>query len=166
VAPVVSGGARAATVVVEQLLGLTEAAPGLANTFVMQTSVVPVTLRVGTTEPIAASPFPFHFVVPSQDSAFVLEAEVAPADLSAARARWRALTWAGLAGIVAATLLLCAGPLVDMRRRARETSRFLQLTAALVVLIVVVRVVCHAALSPLAASPEPTPADLLLTTMT
>jgi signal transduction histidine kinase len=166
VEPVTTAGARASTVVAEQSLGLTEEPPGLAGTFVMQTSVAPVTLRVSTTEPIAATPFPFHFVVPAQDSAFVLEAEVAPADLAAARARWRAVTWAVVLGVVAATLLLCAGPIVDMRRRTRETSRFLTLTAALVVLIVVVRVVCYVASSPLAASPEPTPADLLLTTLT
>jgi len=44
VEPVSANGVRAATVVVEQSLGLTEEAPGLVDTFVMQTAVVPVTL--------------------------------------------------------------------------------------------------------------------------
>src|SRR5436190_14526459 len=43
VEPVAATGVRAATVIAEQSLGLTEEAPGLVDTFVMQTSVVPVT---------------------------------------------------------------------------------------------------------------------------
>ena len=132
----------------------------------MQTLVAPVRLRVGAAEPIAAEPFPFHFVVPSQDSTFVLEAEISPADLAAARARWRAATRAIALCVLAGTLLLCAGPMIDMRRRTVRTSRFITLTAALIVLVVAVRFVCYIALSPLAGSPEPTPVDLLLTTLT
>jgi hypothetical protein len=75
VEPVTANGVRAATVVAEQSLGLTEEAPGLVDTFVMQTSVVPVTLRVGAAAP-ATTTTPFRFVVPARDSTFVLEADV------------------------------------------------------------------------------------------
>jgi signal transduction histidine kinase len=163
---VAKSGARVATVVAEQSLGVTEEAPGLVDTFVVQTSIAPVRLRLGATEPVAATPFPFRFVVPSQDSTFVLEAEVSPSDLAAARARWRAITLAVVLCVLAATLLLCAGPIVDLRRRTHETSRFVTLTTVLVVLIVLARIVCYVALTPLAATRDPTPADLLLTTMT
>src|SRR5207302_132485 len=56
--------------------------------------------------------------------------------------------------------------LVDMRRRTRETSHFLVLTAALIVIVVCVRVIVYFALAPIAPTPEPTPLDLFLTTVT
>jgi hypothetical protein len=66
---------------------------------------------------------PFRFTVSGRDGAFVLEADVSPAELAAARARWRAMTeprcWA-----LRRTLLLCAGPLMDRRRQTRELSAF------------------------------------------
>jgi signal transduction histidine kinase len=164
VEPVSPSGVRAATVVAEQSLGFTEEAPGLVDTFVMQTSVVPVTLRVGAAAPTTTGPF--RFVVPARDSAFVLEAEVSPADLVAARARSRAITWAIVLGVLAVTLLLCIGPVIDMRRRTRETSRFLALTAALIVVVVVVRVIFYVALPPTVPTVQPTPLDLFLTTVT
>jgi signal transduction histidine kinase len=165
VEPVTANGVRAATVVAEQSLGLTEEAPGLVDTFVMQTSVVPVTLRVGAAAP-ATTTTPFRFVVPARDSTFVLEADVSPADLAAARARWRAMTWAVVLGVLAVTLMLCMGPVIDMRRRTRETSRFVTLTAVLIVMVVFVRVLFYAALTPIAPSTAPTPLDLFLTTVT
>ena len=165
VEPVTADGVRVSTVVAEQSLGLTEEAPGLVDTFVMQTSTVPVTLRLGAAGAPAATS-PYRFIVPARDSAFVLEAEVAPADLAAARARWRSITWATMLCIVGAALLLSMGPLIDMRRRTRETSRFLTLTAALIVIVVFVRVIVYFALTPIAPTPEPTPLDLFLTTVT
>src|SRR5262249_48578476 len=93
VEPVTVDGVRVSTVVAEQSLGMTEEAPGLVDTFVMQTSWVPVTLRlVAAAAPPSASPY--RFVVPARDSAFALEAEVSPADLVRSRARWRSITWA------------------------------------------------------------------------
>jgi signal transduction histidine kinase len=165
VEPVTANSVRAATVVAEQSLGLTEEAPGLVDTFVMQTSVVPVTLRVGAAAP-ATTTTPFRFVVPARDSTFVLEADVSPADLAAARARWRAITRAVVLGVLAVTLMLCTGPVIDMRRRTRETSRFVTLTAVLIVMVVCVRVLFYVALTPIAPSRAPTPLDLFLTTVT
>src|SRR5262249_6727868 len=165
VEPVVRGGARVATVVAEQSLGTNAESPGLGDTFGMATSIAPVTLRVppaGTTPPDA----PYRFIVPERDSAFVLEGEVAPGDLALARAGWRATTQAVVLAIVAVTLLLCMGPVIDVRRRARETSRYVVLTAILIVMIVVARLILYFALTPIAPSGGPTPFDLLFTTLT
>ena len=112
-------GARVATVVVEQAVGTVRGAPGLTETFAMPTSLVPVTLRVRAGG-AASPPQPFRFVVPARDGGFVLEADVSPGDLAAARARWRAMTWAAVLGVLAVTLLLCTGPLMDLRRQTRD----------------------------------------------
>jgi len=165
VEPVVADGVRAATVVAEQSLGMTEAAPGLVDTFVMQTSTVPVTLRIST----AAAPAPpslYRFNVPARDSAFLLEVTVSPGALAAARSRWRSIVRATVLGIMAVTLLLSTGPVIDMRRRLSETSRFIMLTAVIIVILVAVRVIAYFALTPIGPSSEPTPLDLFLTTAT
>ena len=158
------GGARVATVVVEQALGPARGAPGLTETFTMPTSIVPVTLRVrapGAPVP----PQPFRFTVPARDGGFVLEAEVSPGELAAARARWRAMTRAAVLAVLAVTLLLCTGPLMDLRRRRRDVGGFLGLTALLLALVGVARAVLFFALAPLAQTVGPTPLDLLLTTL-
>jgi signal transduction histidine kinase len=165
VAPVVRSAVRVSTVVAEQSLGTTAESPGLGDTFGMTTSIVSVTLRVrpaGTTAPDA----PYHFIVPARDSAFVLEGEVAPTDLAQSRARWRATTWAVVLAIVAVTLLLCMGPVIDMRRGSRATSRYVVLTATLIVMIVTARLILYLAFAPITPSAGPTPFDLLFTTLT
>src|SRR5499427_1106392 len=165
VEPVVRSGVRVSTVIAEQSLATTAQSPGLGDTLGMATSIAPVMLRVppaGTTAPDA----PYRFIVPERDSAFVLEGEVAPGDLALSRAGWRATTWAVVLAIAALTLLLCIGPLIDVRRRSPETSRYVVLTAILIVMIVAARVVLYFALAPLAPSGGPTPFDLLFTTLT
>jgi signal transduction histidine kinase len=162
--PVSTGGARVATVVVEQALGTSRGTPGLSETFTMPTSIAPVTLRVragGATSP----PQPFRFTLPGRQGGFVLEADVSQGELAAARSRWRATTRAAVLGVVAVTLLLCAGPLMDLRRRARDVRRFAAFTALLIAVVVAARGVLFVALSPLVDSPVPTPVDLLLTTL-
>ena len=165
VEPVIRGGARLSTVVVEQSLGTTQESPGIGDTFHLTTSMLPVTLVV---RPAGAAPpaGPYRFVVPARDSAFMLEAQVAPEDLARARERWRATTWAVVLSIAAATLLLCIGPIIDTRRRTRDTSRFVLLAALLIVIVVSARVILYFALAPIAPSAGPTPFDLLFTTTT
>src|SRR6185369_9491431 len=102
----------------------TRGGPGLAETFAMPTSIVPVTIRVRAGG-AAARPQPFSFIVPGGDRGFVLEADVSAADLAAARTRWRAVTRAAVLGVLTITLLLCTGPLIDLLRRIRSLSRFL-----------------------------------------
>ena len=163
--PLVRNGVRAATVVAEQALASIQGAPGLSDTFVVPTSIVPVTLRARAGGSPAVPQDPVSFVIRAPDGGFVLEAWVAPADLAATRAQWRAVTRAVVLGVVALTLLLCAGPIIDLRRQMRDTSPFVGLTAVLIVLLVVVRGVLYVALLPLAPDDTPTPADLLLTTL-
>ena len=163
--PVSGAGARPATIVVEQALGTVQGAPGLSDTFVLPTSLVRVTLRAAAGAPDAPAR-PFTFVVRAPNGGFVLEAAVSPADLAAARARWRHVTEAAALVVVALTLLFCAGPIIDLRRQVRDMSRFVALTALLIVLVVVVRGILYLALVPLAQTAAPTPADLLLTTLT
>jgi signal transduction histidine kinase len=162
--PVVRNGARVATVIVEQSLGNARSAPGLAETFAMPTSIAPVTLRVlagGSPSP----PQPFRFIVPAREGGFVLEAVVSPEDLAGARARGRAMTRAAVLGVLAIALLLCTGPLMDLRRQTRDLGRFLGITALLITLVVVARAVLYVGLAPLDPSSSPTPLDLLLTTL-
>jgi len=166
VEPLISNGVRAATVVAEQALASVQGAPGLSDTFVVPTSIVPVTLRARAGGSPAAPQDPVSFVIRAPDGGFVLEASVAPADLAGMRAQWRAVTRAVVLGVVAVTLLLCAGPIIDLRRQMRDMSRFVALTAVLIVLLVIVRGVLYVALLPLAPDNTPTAADLLLTTLT
>src|SRR6185295_6794001 len=125
--PVSRSGARIATTVVEQALGTLQGSPGLSDTFVLPTSLVRVTLRARA-DAVEAPAGPYTFVVPAPDGGFVLEVSVAPADLAAARARWRHVTRAAALVIVALTLLFCAGPIIDLRRQMRDMSRFVALT--------------------------------------
>jgi signal transduction histidine kinase len=159
-----AGAPRVATVVVERTLGNLQAAPGLNDTFLLPTSLVPVKLRA-LASGVAGPDRPFTFVVPVPGGGFLLEAEVPRADLAAARARWRNGTRAAVLIVLAITLLLCAGPLMDERRRTRETSVFLIVTAALLLLLVTARGAFYLALTPFSPF-EPTPFDLLLTTLT
>ena len=99
--PVTRDGARAATIVAEQSLGTLQA-PGVADAFVLPTSLVPVTVRVRAQPgPGPGAPRPYTFVVPARDGGFALEAEVSPADLASTRAHGRDLTRAALLGVLA-----------------------------------------------------------------
>ena len=69
-------------------------------------------------------------------------------------------------GVLALTLLLCTGPLIDLRGQTRAISPFLGFTALLIAFTVSVRGVLYAGLTRLAPNPQSTPLDLLLTTLT
>jgi signal transduction histidine kinase len=159
-------GPRLATTVVEQSLGRVEAAPSLADTFTVSTSLAPVKLRTrvgGTTAPAR----PFTFVIPSRGGGLLVEAEVSATDLAEARAEWRRGTWAAVGSVLALALLLCAGPLLDWRRRARHGRRYLTATAGLAGLLIAGRIVLWFALGPILGSHSfVAPADLLLNALT
>jgi signal transduction histidine kinase len=159
-----TGTPRIATVVVEQALGELQSAPGLDDTFVLPTSLVPVRVRarLGVEDVTERA---FTFVVPAPGGRVLLEAEVPRDELAAARSAWRNGTWAAVVGVLALTLLFCAGPLIDLRRRTRATSEFLMATAALILLVIAARAILYFALRPLSPA-GPTPFDLLLTTLT
>ncbi|MGE5244651.1 MAG: ATP-binding protein [Betaproteobacteria bacterium] len=154
-------GPRLATVVVEQLLGGTGAVP-LADTFTVSTSIVPVSLRVrgaDRTPPTA----PYQFLIPSRGGGALVEADVSPTDLAAARARWRRGIWAAVLSVLAVTLLLCAGPLVAVRAGTRDVRVFAAGTVALVLTLVAAWGLLRVATAPLVRSPAlATPLDVLL----
>ena len=168
------GTARAATIVVEQSLGRLEGAPGLAGTFAMSTSLVPVSLRVrvpgGRQSQAEGRPGPedsqYTLKIPSRGGGLLVEADVAPGDLAAARERWRGGTWAAVVSVLAITLLLCAAPLIELRQRTRDARTFLIATSVLALTFVVARAVFwFAARLILGPRPLTSPAELLLTSL-
>jgi hypothetical protein len=169
VEPVVEGTAstatRRATVVVEQALGTDQSIAGAGDAFVLPTSVAPVTVRPAAVAG-ADGRRPFSFAVAGTDGATLLEADVTPADLSAARLRWRQLVWAAVLVVAALTVLFSAAKFIERRRAARDMRAFALATAALVALVVAARFILYFALLPFSPTGVPTPLDLLLTTMT
>ena len=125
-----AASARLGAIVVEQLLGEVRLAPGAADTFVLSTSLVPVSLstRVGA----APADSPYTFAIPSSGGQLLVVGDVSPADLAAAKRDWRRGTRAAILSICAATILLCAGTLIDVRRRRRDRRTVLITTAAIV----------------------------------
>jgi signal transduction histidine kinase len=124
------GAPRGGAIVVEYSLATAQDSPGLPTAFVVATSLVPVTLRPRVNGAPAPNP-PFAFIVSSRDGALAAEADVAPADLAAARAWWSAATWFAVVALLATTLLLCAAPLIELRRHARDRGAFVTYTLTL-----------------------------------
>jgi len=168
VEPIVDGdrssGLRLATSVVEQILGTAAAAPGPADTFVLSTSIAPVTVRA---TPAIDTRRPYSFVIPARDGKALVEADVFPDDLAAARAQWRRGVRAAVIAVLGVTLLLCAWPTVELRRRAPNARLFLVATAATIALLLVARLVFWGATAAVVESPTPSsPLNLLLTALT
>ena len=111
---------RFGTIVVEQTMGGAEGAPGVSDTFEVSTSIVPVRVRphIDGTSPPGRE---FTFVIPSRNGGLLVEAELSPADLAAARAHWRGVVWAAVISLFGVTLLFSAGPVLELRRRTRRT---------------------------------------------
>ncbi len=155
---------RLGAIVVEQLLGEVRLAPGASDTFVLSTSVVPVALstRVG----VVPTDSPYTFVIPSSGGQLLVMGEVSPADLAAARRDWRRGTRAAILSIFAVTILLCAGTLIDVRRRTRDRRTVVITTAAIVAALVAARALFWLATTPVDFPRSPTaPLDLLLTAL-
>ena len=69
--------------------------------------------------------------------------------------------------MLAITLLLCAGPIIELRRRTREACSYLGATTALIAVLLLARVILWFAVAPLVGSRTLTsPIDLLLTALT
>lgn len=153
---------RLATIVVEQVLGRTQASATAPDTFVIPTSLVPVKVSAlfgGAAPP----PDPYRFVVPSRGGGLLIAADVLPADLAEARAEWRRDTWAAVWSVVALTLLLCSGPLLEGRRRAAAPRAFVLSTLGAVLMLVAGRLVFWFATAPIVGRRALTsPFDLLL----
>jgi len=121
---------RPATIVVEQLFDSPSPAPGPGDVFTLQAPLVRATLRARTagSAPGQAS---FTFPLSVHGRAPFIDATVAPSDLSAARAGWKLVTRATTLGVLGITLLLCAGLLMDRRRRSASRAAFVERTTAI-----------------------------------
>jgi signal transduction histidine kinase len=156
---------RLGTVVVERQLGPVRGTPHVADTFIMTDALVPVSLRlrIGDVPPAVA----YTFVIRSPSGGPLVDAEVSPDDLAAARGRWADRTLAAVLSIAGITLLLCAGPLLERRRQTRDTRVFVVATVGVVTAILIARVVFWFAASPLLGRrPLTSPLDLILTALT
>ena len=164
-----SSAPRLGTSVVEQILGTASNAPGPADTFVLSTSIAPVTVRttVAMRNPESSARHEYSFAIPSKDGGVLVEAEVSRADLAAARARWRRGVRAAVIAVVGVTLLLCAWPTVELRRRAPNAATFLVATAATVAMVLAARIMFWIATAAAVDSPTAgSPLNLLLTALT
>ena len=154
---------RVATIVVEQQLRDAATTPGVADRDLVSTSLAPVTLRFGGG---AASETTAGFALKSPDGVTLVEAAVSSADLAAARSRWRQRTAAVALSVIALTLLLIVGPLVERRRQLAAPRASLTVTATIAGVLVLSRAMFRVALIP-AALPDALvgPLDLLLTSL-
>jgi signal transduction histidine kinase len=164
--------ARDATIVVEQSMADLQQAPGLADTAVLSTSLVPATIRTPVTARVAAAARPpatgnYTFTIRAPSGAVLADVEVARADLAAARADWRRKTTAASLIALVAALLVCVGPVLDLRRRARSNARFVAATAIIPIILLSARSILLSALASI-AGPQPFdgPANLLLSALT
>src|SRR6185295_2889492 len=109
----------------------------------------------------------YAFVIPSRTGGLLVAAEVSRADLTEARARWRSRTWAACVVVLVLTLCLCAGPLLDMRRRARSPAVFLAASAVVAGIVIAARLSLLWVASAV-AGPQPfgSSVNVLLTSLT
>jgi signal transduction histidine kinase len=142
---------RTGTVVVEQMFAEERRGapgPGVNDTLILETSLAPVSLRPGLAR--VATTSPYNFLIPASSGQVLLEAEVRPEDLAAARTYWRQRVRSVVWSVLAITLVLCGGVLMDVRRRARTPREGLTATTAVLALLAAAR-----AASGFAAAPFP-----------
>ncbi|HUR35802.1 MAG TPA: HAMP domain-containing sensor histidine kinase [Vicinamibacterales bacterium] len=158
--PLRPSGPRLATIVAEQLVvERTDVSSPVTDTFRLPTSVVDVGVRA--TPGLAPPQLPYAFAIRSGEGAVLAEAEVSPGDLVAAHARWRAWTRAAAVSAVAITVLLCAGPLLELRRHAQRRGAFPMATAGVVFCLVGGRALLRLAVAPVIAGPLAGPLELV-----
>ncbi|MEQ1869743.1 MAG: HAMP domain-containing sensor histidine kinase [Vicinamibacterales bacterium] len=163
VAPVVGGdrpsSARFVTVVVEQGVSGASAPSGLADRYVVATSIVDVALHPRQALPVARSPHAFAVVGAGTDP--MAEGEVSPAAVAEARQRWLDGRRAALLGVLVIILLLCIAPILEWRRTLRSARPILMATLALVALGATALGLVLVAVAPLRADASFAPLALL-----
>jgi signal transduction histidine kinase len=159
-----------ASVVVEQSLADPQPTPGPADSAVVPTSLVPVTVhtpfttREAVPEP-ATGNFTFNVLAPS--GAVLVDADVARQDVAAARSALRNRVWAIALVVLAASLLLAIGPILDARRRASTRGKYLGLTAVMAAALILARTLVLSAITAVAdVQPLDSPLNILVTGLT
>jgi signal transduction histidine kinase len=153
VRPVVENGARLGTVAVERPLTLGTDAIGRrvgglqgqdTDAFRFSTWIADVDLQLRYEgEPTADGTGTFAVEDPSGSR--LLTASVDSDDLAATRSRWQAATRSAALTVLAVTVLLFTGPLVDWRSRARSVRRDAVAVALMCAAIVAARIILRAA---------------------
>ena len=160
---------RDATVVVERSLADPRQTPGPADSAVVPTSIVPVTVRAPLRDlaPDIPPTLDYTFSVLAPSGAVLADAEVSRQDVRAARSTLRSRILALSLVVFAATLLLAIGPLLDRQRISRSTTEYVALTLAMAVVLFTTRSLVLAALSAVAgAQPLDSPLNVLVTGLT
>jgi len=139
------GVARDVTVVVEKSLADPRETPGPADTAVVPTSIVPVTVRTpfatrGVAPDIPTGNYTFSVLAPIS-GAVLADAEVSRQDVRSARAVLRSQMWALSVTIFSAALLLAIGPLLSKRQMTKSTTEYVWLTLAVAAIVVLLTLV-------------------------
>ncbi len=155
---------RLGSVAVEHVITPTPSAPVItagSRNYVLPTPIAPVSLRMryeGAGDRARTN----AFTIVAPDGAPLLEASVSPSALADARHRWRRLVMGTVLGVLAVTLLLTAGPLVDRRAEARRTSKEVLLSLGIVVIVIGTTALLWLAVTIAQGSPIQWPAALVL----
>jgi len=128
--PITAAGAVIGVVAAEQALSAAPAAATIAPAeYALPTRFGPASLRLqyeGAGEQAA----PNTFLLESPAGEVLAEASIAEAHIAEARATWRRRIWALVLGVLAGTILLLVGPLLDRRAAVRSAAEYRRLTAA------------------------------------
>ena len=135
------------------------------NSLLLPTSIAPVSLRTAADGAADTPPFSFRLLAPSGEP--LLAASVARSDLEQTRKGWRRSVLGTVLAVLALTVLLMAGPLLDWRAQARSRRDYLQALGALVAVVLLARVLLWLAIPPSTSTTFGpvlrSPVDLLLT---
>ena len=181
--PVISGkdkaSARVGLVAAERVFSeVTTVGSASAGHFTLETAIAPVTLRAAAESPRALKPF--SFIIPSPSGEPLLVATVEPGALAAARQGLRRVVLSLAVLVLALSVLLLTGPVLDRRSLATTAEGYLAATGGTAILLLAMRILLAVALPTgpgLAFSPAvyawPAlgvfarhPADFLLTALT
>ena len=173
-------GRHIGAVVAETPLSRDGRAPMAGADFAIDTSIVPVSLRLQFEG--AADAGPGAFVIRDPDGEPLAAVQISDADLTASRQRIHDRRAAAEVALAALLLLLFAAPLLDWRRVTRSMAAAASLTMAIAIILVAVRallwiatrrvglaepsLVPAAPWSPAAALLMASPMDFLLTGLT
>jgi signal transduction histidine kinase len=131
------GPRRLCTVVAETTLPRGGGLTAVEDSFVMGTSVVPVNLRLPYED--VASPVGSSIEVVAPGGAVLATIDVPERVIAQARTTWRARVTGAVLGAACVTVLLFLGPVADLRRLAGRPGRHIELTLAMIGLVVLAR---------------------------
>ena len=136
-----SAGVRPAIIVAEQRIGDARIVAGEPETFVLQTSVAPVTVRPRDQRVGESSTSTYTFVVRNTAGQSLLTAAVSQNDVEGTRHEWDQLRRQGVGGTLALMLLVAAAAVLEARRSGRSTRAIVLTSGLLAVLLAAARLV-------------------------